>query len=496
MTTNEPKVQEQEDGAVLYSDGGCRNDYGGCGYHGYTYSLKKPTKGSGCVSQYLTTDGYIPKVDVKNKENINEVKPINYLNGFMSIPTPTTNNVAEILGATRAIEAAYSRGVRNLSVLTDSEMVVKAANGWITNWKNNGWIKSDGGLVANKELWIGLDKQINNFVKDGKEITLKWIKGHSNHFGNERADKLATIAVLHSKENKIISELDIEPSEGYWKDCTSRNPMITHKRIYFTTGLGNVVPGEYYLGDHGKDDDLLGKRAADGAFSYVKLKEPEFVIEVFRKRQVEIAKGEDAIIMGRIDKLYTNEVYGDIIRYGKMCMYTPYRDKMDLHYVDSEPISKELKPPRLAMRAVNELSNLKGLLLVYLGAQDDSLFQTDITDVLYSIDEKSNYKLKPEYVVGFTDLKINVGYRTHEKCVKTTEDLSDDKTGCVDEIVLCMGVDLPERNYLKRLEKHKPKVIVVTWPESDKVFRYATIVKTQDDIGIWAGVFSNMKVVK
>ena len=40
--------------------------------------------------------------------------------------------------------------------------------------------------VKNKELWISLEKEC-----DRHQIEWKWIKGHSGHILNERADELA-----------------------------------------------------------------------------------------------------------------------------------------------------------------------------------------------------------------------------------------------------------------------------------------------------------------
>ena len=49
------------------------------------------------------------------------------------------------------------------------------------NWKNSS--KKD---VKNKDLWIQLDNVIENHI-----IQWEWVKGHSGHAGNEKADELA-----------------------------------------------------------------------------------------------------------------------------------------------------------------------------------------------------------------------------------------------------------------------------------------------------------------
>lgn len=469
-------------GAVIYTDGGSRANFGGYGIHGYVYSDQKPTKGSGNSTQYLTNMGYVPKIDVKDKDNLQEVKPLQYINGYSSFSGPITNNIAELSGATSALDFSIKNNLKQTIVLTDSEMVVKGVNSWLHSWKKNNWIKADGQPVANKSWWEALDFNLQTLKANGTEVTFKWVKGHSTHVGNQLADKLATIGVLHSKDDNIRTELNIEKADGYWSSVVDKSPFITQKRIYFTTRPETTISGEYYLGDHGKDDDLLGKRTADGCYSYIVLKTPEPGIELMRTKQIRLASCLDVIIMARLDKIFEPATYKDILTYGDVCFYTPHRDKLDMYFVDSEPVSRELRPPRLAMRAILQVNILKGILQKYIQNDDPNLVSTDITNIVYDIDDKSDYKLKPEFVVGFTNLNVDVNY-------------GNSRLTATDKIDLCMSVDIPERNYLKRMEKMKPSIKVVTWMESDKMFRYVTIIQADGDAGIWGGMYSNTKFI-
>lgn len=55
-------------------------------------------------------------------------------------------------------------------------------------WKNNGWRKSDGNLVENRDDFIALDAAMNSGY-----IQLKWekVQAHSGDYGNDQADRLA-----------------------------------------------------------------------------------------------------------------------------------------------------------------------------------------------------------------------------------------------------------------------------------------------------------------
>ena len=61
----------------------------------------------------------------------------------------------------------------------------------IKNWKSNGWKTAKKQPVKNKELWVTLDNLVSEH-----DITWKWIKGHSGHPENERADELANEAII------------------------------------------------------------------------------------------------------------------------------------------------------------------------------------------------------------------------------------------------------------------------------------------------------------
>ena len=113
------------------------------------------------------------------------------LNGYSS---KTTNNIMEI---TAVIEALKSL-TRPCSIIltTDSIYVKNGITQWIHNWKKKGWKTSNKKPVKNKECWIQLDIEVQRH-----QIEWKWVKGHSGHPENERADELANEAV-EDNENR------------------------------------------------------------------------------------------------------------------------------------------------------------------------------------------------------------------------------------------------------------------------------------------------------
>ena len=100
----------------------------------------------------------------------------------------TTNNRMEIKAVIMALETIEVDD--EITVFTDSKYVQKGINEWIKNWKINGWRSSNKKSVKNKDLWIQLDDLTSKL-----KINWVWIKGHSGHLGNERADFLANQGV-------------------------------------------------------------------------------------------------------------------------------------------------------------------------------------------------------------------------------------------------------------------------------------------------------------
>ena len=100
----------------------------------------------------------------------------------------TTNNIMEL---TAVIESLKNlKKPCELIITTDSKYVKNGITEWIHNWKKNGWRTAAKKEVKNKELWIELDSltQIHS-------ISWDWVKGHSGHPENERADLLANVAI-------------------------------------------------------------------------------------------------------------------------------------------------------------------------------------------------------------------------------------------------------------------------------------------------------------
>lgn len=100
----------------------------------------------------------------------------------------TTNNRMELLAAIEAIRSV--KEPCEIELTTDSQYVRKGITEWISGWKRRGWMTAAKKPVKNKDLWLALDQEISSHT-----IEWHWVKGHSGHPENERADELANQAI-------------------------------------------------------------------------------------------------------------------------------------------------------------------------------------------------------------------------------------------------------------------------------------------------------------
>lgn len=488
-----------EKGYVFYTDGGSRPNPGrsGWGLHGYSWKRKESKKGTGLNGYYVTNVGYKNKNEPLDS-NAFEVDVINYYDGLGAIETEETNNVAELRGFIAALTFALQAPLDIVHVITDSKYVVVGSQEWLRKWKENNWVKNDGMPVSNKDLWVQIDQLFEECDKKHMLVRITWIKGHVGFIGNDLSDSYATVGINLSRQGRFSNDIQVSSPEGYWKSEVERHPYLLNTTMYFVSNENAVKPGTYYLGEHNKDDDLIAVRSADGAYSVVELKEPCQYVEQLREHVVkQVAKDSpDYVMIAYLNELYSPDNARFVTRFGKdsFLQENPLKNNFTLAR-SNQLVAKEVVPPMLSFRMLEAIEDLSTILESY---KNDNLkaagfIVNDITDLIYEQttkgkgkNEKSITQLKSSYPVGFVKLEPTLQYPF----------LSEDGKECVlkeDKFPILLGRDLPTRNALKRLEEHHPKVLVLTWQESQYCIRYASIIDSDLGVGIWAGYYSNYR---
>jgi ribonuclease HI len=109
----------------------------------------------------------------------------------------TTNNRMEMMAAIMAIEAV--KRPCEIHLHTDSEYLRQGITTWIHSWKARGWKTADKKPVKNVDLWQRLERAIETH-----DVHWHWVKGHSGHIENERADELARLAIRQMRDASIL----------------------------------------------------------------------------------------------------------------------------------------------------------------------------------------------------------------------------------------------------------------------------------------------------
>ena len=97
----------------------------------------------------------------------------------------TTNNRMEMTAVLRGLVALKEPCA--VTVHTDSRYVIDGMTQWIFGWQKRGWVNAAKKPVANEDLW----RELIAAVRPHK-VRWEWVKGHSGHPENERADALAS----------------------------------------------------------------------------------------------------------------------------------------------------------------------------------------------------------------------------------------------------------------------------------------------------------------
>jgi ribonuclease HI len=109
----------------------------------------------------------------------------------------TTNNRMELRGFLAACLAASDIDPKNMvTIYTDSKYVENAINcGWLQKWEKKGYKD-----IKNSDIWHQIFIILNKV-----NVSVVWVKGHSDSKENEIADRLANEARdgVHGKQSII-----------------------------------------------------------------------------------------------------------------------------------------------------------------------------------------------------------------------------------------------------------------------------------------------------
>lgn len=494
---NEVTVPELSLHAVLYSDGGYHADeqVGGWGVHGYTFTPGvKPTKGAGHPKAAPTDKGY-----VADKKSEKVVKVESYVDAFGGVPKARSNNETELLGAKAALTFLLENPVEKATVYSDSKYVVEGINTYRNRWKQSGWRNSQGLDIANKDIWLSIDAMMEKITAAKKDVELAWIKGHDGNAGNERADWLAGKGNCVGRSGYDKVGVATSQPEGYWKTSLDYNRLLDQPKWYFDTSSDSLVRSKdgrnvVMTGNHGDDDDT-GKPKSDCSNAVLFLKEDQPVFDKIREHFVALDKlRQGHLFIGALRNILRADVVSDIENHG-LTVFRSNRYDLGLTTEKKVPLIHHVTPIGTAYNNVANLAALH-LILERVIEGDKALIRTDLTDLLYETSENKGTvvrKLRKDITSMVKHLDVSVNYNV--SFARDLRAMSEIPMRTA-KVRLVVGQDIIGRNALAALADSVKRVSLITWRESDSVFRYASVIESGDDIGIWANMFGNFKLIK
>ena len=102
----------------------------------------------------------------------------------------TDNNRMELQAAIEGLNQLPPGS--DVTLYSDSRVLIDAVTMKFPGWKNNGWVKQSGKQIPNLDLFIVLEGLVGSH-----QIKWQWVKAHSGVQYNERCDHLCTQARVH-----------------------------------------------------------------------------------------------------------------------------------------------------------------------------------------------------------------------------------------------------------------------------------------------------------
>lgn len=107
----------------------------------------------------------------------------------------TTNNRMEMAAAIEGLRTLKEPCAVELT--TDSQYLKNGITRWIQVWRRNRWKTAGKQPVKNQDLWQALEQ-----AAAPHQVTWVWVRGHSAHGDNLRADELAVRAAAKQSFSK------------------------------------------------------------------------------------------------------------------------------------------------------------------------------------------------------------------------------------------------------------------------------------------------------
>jgi len=430
-------------------------------FHGYTYTdvaeknTRKPSKFE------TTTNGYYAKTDLKRTKS-KIVIPNYYIDGYRRVKYNYYDSLIRFLSSLKRFKKRYNI----------DKVIIKTDNvdfGRIIKTKNQDL----------KELFNGYYKNNTDYIVELKEILkIKIIRVYTGNLGLDLANE-ALIISANTRKEIFFRLTDIK---YYWtpekRKVKNKGDFIIAKHLIFKNTRKTNIP---YCFCNYKKDDNVGLQTNYVAYYQYYTKNGLDDINVIRTYFNDMLSDLEVICTIDTELFYDKTSERLKLVYGNEYLIKEFKhNKAIIKRPDDAVIASEIKPVGIAGHGMSNCSVLSTIMrsfVNYLKSSVSNNHYIEVTDKIYD-----NNKIKKEI-----DNKYKLTLDLTEQDIKGVKNKNKYK------IKLISGIDYPDRNTLKRIEKLKPRVFMCFNTINEKVFEYYSIifVEETEEIIVWSNVYSN-----
>lgn len=494
-------------GLAIYTDGGGLtgvHPLASYGVHCALYIDHHTKQGLGGVPKYMLTqlgyahtdamkvdqsfiDPYSDNPSRKIVDNHRTVTPIAYIESYGSIDMGT-NNIGELTGLIRGLEICKALKselpIERFHFRIDSKYAIQAFSR-LDILRNNGWRKSDGNEIKNKELIQHLDRVQGDLGLLMKNclLTVQWVGGHSEYLGNIRADKLASIALMGARNLYFFDNAYFKVAKGFWNTKAAPDPFFADAKLYTRIDfLEQEENRTLYVGVHSRDN-RVSQPSGDyfqAAFRLNSIPDQINALTRIASRFDPLDNGEhvSGLYCGQTNVILSED-YGDLITCHNGALLRMNTGTKDIHSPDGKLILARLPLDGTSEIQVNRFRKLESYLdILEKGELPEHWVLNDITDEIYvkkTVGKKTEIKLK---YGSETYFKVDVNIRRVDESSNIVEKTIN--------VTNTFGVGSPQRRTYGGVRNDNPSIYILTVWQDPAYPEYFTVIRLENgNIGIW-----------
>lgn len=337
----------------------------------------------------------------------------------------------------------------------------------------------NGQPVAHRALWqeiLGLTLKI---LKKGKKLTVEALKARAGVKVFETAcDNAARgwVMAYNRVENPEITYSHIANEEPKASALQAASHLL-QKQWYFIPQAKPMLGDRtlYFMGDHGKDNEQLGKSRAESYLSVVALARPDPFLEKIRTHFDTKGEGSDHIYIVNAKKLTEAPLRQELHQHGLNYCYWQAKEESYRLYDETLVVAK-LHPVLKGYKAFMALNALVALMQELVSGEGRHLVRVDITDQVLLRKPKNKWGVDPKLLSGDRCLRLRL-------------------PEIPQPIVLTLDLDLPGTG-LQRLAKEQPKIELIWIKETRTTGRHFVFITTEEGFSLWSAYESNLIFLK